>query len=189
MFDGGGLHFPSDQADYNRASLLSGGAGALWDWMSLKMDNRDVAGNIPRLSFGAHLCSRDCTSPVHSPFCHGTDTRTSRLSPWVTHSNVACAPLWSAETPDARCWPPRLWLRSTPHLPQRPWRRVGTAWAFPMNCSQGRWHPQLLAWDSPPAPPDTLKVAAPLWLGSCFVGGKKIYVSELHWVSRGTISY
>lgn len=145
--------------------------------------------SIPRLSFGAHLCSRDCTSPVHSPFCHGTDTRTSRLSPWVTHSNVACAPLWSAETPDARCWPPRLWLRSTPHLPQRPWRRVGTAWAFPMNCSQGRWHPQLLAWDSPPAPPDTLKVAAPLWLGSCFVGGKKIYVSELHWVSRGTISY
>lgn len=48
MFDGGGLHFPSDQADYNRASLFSGGAGALWDWMSLKMDNRDVAGKANR---------------------------------------------------------------------------------------------------------------------------------------------
>lgn len=48
MFNGGELHFPSDQADYNRASLFSGGAGALWDWMSLKMDNRDVAGKANR---------------------------------------------------------------------------------------------------------------------------------------------
>lgn len=88
MIDGGGLHFPADQARYNRAFLLpplpSGGAGALWDWMSLKMDNRDVAGNILRRPFGARLGSRDCASPVHPPFRHGPDTRTSRLSPWAT---------------------------------------------------------------------------------------------------------
>lgn len=105
--------------------------------MSLKMDNRDVAGNIPRLPFAARLGSRDCTSPVHPTFCHGPDTRTSRLSPRETYSNVACALLWSAETPDSGSPPnPRPWLRSAPGLPQRPGRRVGTAWAFPINCSR-----------------------------------------------------
>lgn len=48
-----GLHLPSGNAHYNWPP--SGGARALWDWMSLKMDNRDVAGNSPRLPSGVRL--------------------------------------------------------------------------------------------------------------------------------------
>lgn len=76
---------------------------------------------------------------------------------------------------------------STPGLPQRPWRRVGTAWAFSMNCSRGRCPPQWPAWDCPPAPPvPSSGGSSPLaWVLLC----GKICVSELHWVSQGTISH
>lgn len=64
---------------------------------------------------------------------------------------------------------------------------VGTAWASPMNGSQGRWHPQRPAWDCPPAPPGPPQVAAPLWLASCFVE-----ISAFHnctGVSQGAVSH
>lgn len=169
--DGGRLHFPSDQAHANAGSLLPGGAGALWDWMSLKMDNRDAAGNSPRLPSGALLGARDCTFPF-TLLSVADPTRGLPASAPRQPSVTACAAPSPPETPGSGCWPPPPGAENTAASP-KPWAPSGPRAGLPSELPSGRRHPQ-----RPPGLPCCLARSLPggscLWLGSRFVGKKNL---------------